>query len=112
MSGCVNCVWDMYQEELEEWAVAATKAKVALVAQSKAEEPAKRRGRRKKTAVEEGTMSMDDDGGGSETNWDSQLEDAGKSQEELMKGIPIGIREFMRTEKMLKKRHMDEAKAA
>jgi len=54
---------------------------------------------------------MDDDGGGSEANWAAQFADAGKSQEELMKDIPVGIREFMRTEKMLKKRHLEEAEA-
>ena len=55
--------------------------------------------------------SMDDDGGGSESNWDSGLELSGQ-QGDLFQGIPVGIREFMRTEKMLKKKHIQEREAA
>ncbi|KAK5006624.1 hypothetical protein LTR28_006270, partial [Elasticomyces elasticus] len=40
--------------------------------------------------------SMDDDGGGSETGWDQG------SSGDLFGNVPVGIREFMRTEKMLK----------
>jgi hypothetical protein len=43
---------------------------------------------------------MDDDGGGSETNWDTGFDDADKDK--LFDDIPVGIREFMRTEKKLK----------
>ena len=49
-----------------------------------------------------GAGSMDDDGGGSETNWTS-------GQEDLLRGIPVGIREFMRTEKRLKEKHARES---
>ena len=52
MSGCVNCVWDAYREEVEAWA-----------------------GRR---------------------------ESPGDEGEDLWEGVPVGIREFMRTEKRLK----------
>ena len=47
---------------------------------------------------------MDDDGGGSSTNWDlgppPSAQPAGET--DLFKDIPVGIREFMRTEKRLK----------
>ncbi|KAL9088033.1 MAG: hypothetical protein Q9165_006374 [Trypethelium subeluteriae] len=109
MSGCVNCVWDLYRDELEEWASASAKARERLHAQ-----------REKGKAI--GSMldqpgvpshmatSMDDDGGGSETNWDAGLAMSGKDGD-LFRDIPIGIREFMRTEKLLKQRHLQEGSA-
>jgi hypothetical protein len=57
-----------------------------------------------------GALSMDDDGGGSETNWSALEVDlgTGKSGADLFANVLVGIREFMRTEKMLKKRHARE----
>jgi hypothetical protein len=98
MSGCVNCVWDMYRDEMEEWAEASAQARAAMQAQ-------------RYKGVGSGQMvagsgvpshvavSMDDDGGGSESNWG--LEGAQDSSS-LFDDIPVGIREFMRTEKKLK----------
>jgi hypothetical protein len=43
-------------------------------------------------------VSMDDDGGGSEGNWSME----GGGDEDLFEDIPVGIREFMKTEKKLK----------
>jgi hypothetical protein len=48
-------------------------------------------------------MSMDDDGGGSESNWG--IESGAGEEEDLFKDIPVGIREFMKQEKRLKQRH-------
>ena len=48
-------------------------------------------------------VSMDDDGGGSDTNWTGS---AGEGS--LFDDIPVGIREFMKTEKKLKQRHKAE----
>lgn len=48
-------------------------------------------------------VSMDDDGGGSETNWAGDTGD-----DKLFDDIPVGIREFMKTEKKLKQRHKAE----
>jgi hypothetical protein len=92
MSGCVNCVWDIYRDDMEEWAAKSAEARAALQA---------RREKSKNVA-----MSMDDDGGGSETNWS-----AGGGEGDLFDDIPVGIREFMKTEKRLKQMHK-EAKAA
>lgn len=66
---------------------------------------------------------MDDDGGGSETNWRTE-EDGMKMMmkaktdspkiakdfwdEDLYANVPVGIREFMKHEKRLKKKHAEE----
>lgn len=93
MSGCVNCVWDQYRDELEEWAEKNAEARAKKAEASERDHAA---------------MSMDDDGGGSEANWD-----AGQApgEEDLFQGVPVGIREFMRTEKKLKLRHQKENSA-
>jgi Oxidoreductase-like protein, N-terminal len=107
MSGCVNCVWDRYGEEMEDWA-RARKAADANLRKEKGLE--KGRSRRKKSSTglmlgegEKGAqhtmVSMDDDGGGSETNWTTGLDS------DLFSGIPVGILEFMKQEKRLKEKH-------
>ncbi|KAF2799586.1 hypothetical protein K505DRAFT_370895 [Melanomma pulvis-pyrius CBS 109.77] len=106
MSGCVNCVWDLYRDDMEEWAAKSAEARAALQA---------RRERAQGTGTmvaEQGTpthvaVSMDDDGGGSETNWS-----AGPGQDDLFNDIPVGIREFMKTEKKLKLKHREERATA
>lgn len=106
MSGCVNCVWDRYRDELEEWASASALARERLQMQ-------REKARGTGLMLEQPGMpthvatSMDDDGGGSETNWDSGLAMSGKDGD-IFGNIPVGIREFMRTEKMLKQRHLQE----
>ncbi|KAF1365382.1 hypothetical protein EJ07DRAFT_94981, partial [Lizonia empirigonia] len=101
MSGCVNCVWDMYRDEMEEWAEQSAKARSAIQAR-------RQMGKGSGSMVaEQGSpshvaVSMDDDGG-SESNWTE-----GASEERLFDDIPVGIREFMRTEKKLKQRHKVE----
>jgi hypothetical protein len=99
MSGCVNCVWDMYRDEMEEWAEQNAKARAAIEAKRKEVQGSG------SMVAEQGSpshvaVSMDDDGGGSETNWSG-----GSGEEKLFDDIPVGIREFMRTEKKLKQRH-------
>jgi hypothetical protein len=99
MSGCVNCVWDMYRDEMEEWAEKSAQARAAMQAQ-------RQEGKGTGSMVAGEGMpghvatSMDDDGGGSETNWDGGLDNMDKDK--LFDDIPVGIREFMRTEKKLK----------
>lgn len=103
MSGCVNCVWDLYRDELEEWASKSAEARERVLAQRRQATPAG-------SAISPPGMphhvatSMDDDGGGSETNWESGLEMSG-SPGDLFQNIPVGIREFMKTEKLLRKKH-------
>lgn len=97
MSGCVNCVWDRFGEEVEEWAAARAKAERAA-----AREMGVEMGKGGGKGADEAATSMDDDGGGSETNWDDGLSG------ELFKGVPVGILEFMKQEKRLKERHARE----
>lgn len=93
MSGCVNCVWDMYRDEMEEWAEKSAQARAAMQARRKQDKEVEEKGSPSLIAV-----SMDDDGGGSETNWV-------ESKKDLFEDVPVGIREFMKTEKKLKQRH-------
>ncbi|EAT84412.2 hypothetical protein SNOG_08136 [Parastagonospora nodorum SN15] len=91
-----NCC--MSGDDMEEWAEKSAQARAAIQAQ-------------RNEGVGSGQMvagsgvpshvatSMDDDGGGSETNWDM---DAGNDTSSLFDDIPVGIREFMKTEKKLK----------
>jgi len=119
MSGCVNCVWDRYRDELEEWAAARKEADIALRKENGLVKGRKRRrsgegltgtglmlGEGEKGA-QHTMLSMDDDGGGSEANWGTGL-DTDFTSEELFKGVPVGIREFMKQEKRLKEKHARE----
>jgi hypothetical protein len=120
MSGCVNCVWDRYGEEVEQWAAARKEADQALRKEKGLEKGKKRRKQQSGGLSGTGLMlgegekgaqhtmvSMDDDGGGSESNWGTGLE-TDFTSEELFKGVPVGIREFMKQEKRLKEKHVRE----
>ncbi|KAH0842818.1 hypothetical protein AYO21_10930 [Fonsecaea monophora] len=101
MSGCVHCVWDDYRDDVEEWAARVREA------QSKA--PKQRRGAPKiemaRPEVSDASGSMDDDGGGSESLWTTPSASAeAKEDDVLFQGIPVGIREFMATEKRIRER--------
>ncbi|KAB8339020.1 hypothetical protein FH972_021959 [Carpinus fangiana] len=76
MSGCVNCVWDRYRDEMEEWAAASAEARQRGQAQREREAAERVRtrgadGRGGAAVTMPGNVasSVDDDGGGSETNW-------------------------------------------
>ncbi|KAI1809305.1 oxidoreductase-like protein [Poronia punctata] len=130
MSGCVNCVWDRYRDDMEDWVSATTRAEAALQAKrvqgsvdamgnSRAIEgqtlsPQQQKERPNRINV---SRSMDDDGGGSETNW--QPEELKRKtdhptiaknmwDDDLYKNVPVGIREFMKQEKKLKEKHARE----
>lgn len=105
MSGCVNCVWDRYRDELEDWAAASAEARRRVEVQRERE--ASERGGPSPGEPEMPThiaSSMDDDGGGSEGLWTGMEAGKDKGNENLFEGVPIGIREFMRNEKKLKER--------
>lgn len=93
MSGCVNCVWDLFREEMEEFTAKSREAQGRL---------------------REAAGSMEADGGGSglgvnvgDTKIAKDLWD-----DDVFGNLPVGIREFMKQEKRLKERHEREARGA
>ena len=88
MSGCVNCVWDAYREEVEEWAARRRKWEA-----------------KDKRAVLVGVgQEVENSFGG--------LDGAGVGGGELeagalFEGVPVGIREFMALEKRLRLRERE-----
>ncbi|KAK8068975.1 hypothetical protein PG994_005591 [Apiospora phragmitis] len=117
MSGCVNCVWDQYRDDMEAWASSNAIAEKRLqeqqeppgvlgsVSATKGTEGSDRAGAPQPSHSE--AMSMDDDGGGSSTLRQPEIS-KNMWDDDLYKDIPVGIREFMRTEKKLKERHHEE----
>ncbi|KAG9241575.1 putative UPF0651 protein, mitochondrial [Calycina marina] len=104
MSGCVNCVWDAYRDNIEEWAAATKLAESKLHAQQGQEVP-----KREKDGGWEG-KGGGNDGGGRERLWEGTGLDSSMKKEELLKGLPVGISEFMKIEKKLKeKKRREEA---
>lgn len=103
MSGCVHCVWDDFRDEIEEWAARVEQAK----AKAGAEKGTSDMRAAPRSEVDSASQSMDDDGGGSEANWPTSPTQG----DDLFAGIPVGIREFMKTEKRLRAKHQEEASA-
>lgn len=93
MSGCVNCVWDAYREEVEEWAAARRKRE--------GEEQRRQMGVEGRSGDEGAVGDLDEVGGF------KGLDGVGE-EGELFEGVPVGIREFMNTEKRLRERRLAE----
>ncbi|KAK4033915.1 oxidoreductase-like protein [Parachaetomium inaequale] len=133
MSGCVNCVWDRYRDEMEAWAEGNAEAERRLAAAGVGaavgvtEECMEGVGHDVDLGVHDadvdrGAVGVDDDGGGSVGNWEASSAPAGVNRdgggrvaaakafwdEELYKNVPVGIREFMKQEKRLKEKHLRE----
>jgi hypothetical protein len=95
MSGCVNCVWELYREDMEEWKAKKAEAEARLGASSSGSDSAKEAKGEKWTppsgvAVGDAKIAKD--------LWD----------DEVFQNVPVGIREFMKQEKRLKERHERE----
>ncbi|KAI1654925.1 oxidoreductase-like protein [Daldinia decipiens] len=124
MSGCVNCVWDRYRDEMEDWVSASAIAQKALQAQQSQQSQQGKPSKEVPSAAKvtggglsslTSATSMDDDGGGSEVNWQPDLKVADRPKitkdfwdDDLYKDVPVGIREFMKQEKRLKEKHIRE----
>jgi hypothetical protein len=102
MSGCVHCVWDDFRDEMEEWAARVDKAR----AKGGPEKGTMDMRTAPRAEVASASQSMDDDGGGNASNWSSPSQ-----EDDLFSSIPVGIREFMKTEKKLRQKHQAEASA-
>ena len=99
MSGCVHCVWDDFRDDVEQWAQRVREA------QAKGGAPTEERTSKAHMArpeVASASSSMDDDGGGSEALWTTPSPPA--DEDALFAEIPVGIREFMATEKRIRDR--------
>lgn len=113
MSGCVNCVWDVYRDDMEEWAMMRKKADRAAAAAAKKRKLVRVGVGKEEVSIHTLVSSMDDDGGGSETNWGGdgdlvEMDGADDANDALFSEIPVGIREFMKQEKRLKEKHLRE----
>lgn len=100
MSGCMHCVWDDYRDDIEDWASRLKEAQAKGADHGRTSTPKVDLHR---PEVATASASMDDDGGGSESLWDTPSSTADAAGE-LFAGIPVGIREFMATEKRLRER--------
>ena len=101
MSGCIHCVWDDYRDEVEGWALRLRQAQAKAAGVGMDGSPKARMAR---PEVADASVSMDDDGGGSEALWETASTGVVAPGEDLFQGIPVGIREFMATEKRLRDR--------
>lgn len=107
MSGCVDCVWDRYRDEMEVWAAATTRAEEAV---------------RTLGATPDhdasGARLDGDPGTATKTSASASSEEMAKTDrpkiakdfwdDDLYSNVPVGIREFMKHEKRLKKKHEEE----
>ncbi|WPH02836.1 Hypothetical protein R9X50_00570400 [Acrodontium crateriforme] len=113
MSGCVNCVWDLFRDDVEEWAAksAEAKKKMTKLQEQRSNSEATPMSLKEPKIPGHATKSMEDESGGSETRW-STISEGGSAvqgqEDELFAGIPVAIREFMKTEKKLKEKHRKE----
>jgi len=96
MSGCVNCVWDVYREEVEEWASRKKEREMKGLMRVTAGSEGERGGR-------VGAMG-EEIAGGNLDEMDQEFEGVDLTDEGLFEGVPVGIREFMATEKRLRER--------
>lgn len=94
-------MWDLFREEVEEWAARQTQAHRSGVARmSEKARTMRGRGRRDRGVKSEGVG----DSHGTDEGYDAvDLE-----QEGLFDKLPVGIREFMNTEKRLRERRQAE----
>lgn len=100
MSGCMHCVWDDYRDDIEDWATRLKEAQAKGANQGRTSTPKVDMPRPELATA---STSMDDDGGGSESLWDTPGQGTDAAGE-LFASIPVGIREFMATEKRLRDR--------
>lgn len=95
MSGCVNCVWELYREDMEEWTAKKTEADARLSSGASsvgADGESTQENLSRPSGVQVGNTKIAKD------LWDDTV----------FQNVPVGIREFMKQEKRLKERHERE----
>lgn len=94
MSGCVNCVWDLYRDEIEEWSAKKNEAQARM-------------------ATAAGTGAKEDMS--PEVKMGMQVGEAKITKDlwddDAFQNVPVGIREFMKVEKKLRDMHKQEGTA-
>lgn len=100
MSGCVNCVWDTYREEMEQWVQGQRnrEARLHKITKSNKSLP----------PSSENTLS-EEDGIGSLRVYAEPGKDV---DDEMFRSVPVGIREFMKQEKRLREKKEREKRQA
>ncbi|KAM0669321.1 hypothetical protein ACQRIT_004291 [Beauveria bassiana] len=122
MSGCVNCVWDLYREDMEEWTLASSEARkrlaesAAATAAATAAAAAAANASGAVGAAGAAGAGLGGGGGGSEKNRATgAVGDATIAKDmwtdDVFRNVPVGIREFMKQEKRLKEKHRREGTA-
>lgn len=101
-----SCVWDDYRDDVESWAARLREAQAKSHGKGKTKTPKVGFPRAEVNAA---SSSMDDDGGGSEALW--QAPSTEEDPDALFEDIPVGIREFMATEKRIRDRKKSKNKA-
>lgn len=94
MSGCVNCVWELYKDELEEWRHIRSRAKQALMQPERMSEVWPADFGPEPVARKEGKAGVEIE---EEDEWDD---------------VDVGIRVFVETEKRLHQKQKAAAAAA
>ena len=104
----MHCVWDDYRDDIEMWATRVTEAQAKVHARGNNASVGGRHETPKldmpRPEVAYASGSMDDDGGGSEGLWSTPSSGAARDGDDLFAEIPVGIREFMATEKKIRDR--------
>ncbi|KAI1118676.1 oxidoreductase-like protein [Nemania sp. NC0429] len=103
MSGCVDCVWDRYRDEMEVWAAATTRAEEAM---RTLESTLHVRDDKPKTQMNTSTSTSSEEIAKTKTDRPKIAKDFW--DDDLYSNVPVGIREFMKHEKRLKKKHEEE----
>ncbi|KFA67636.1 hypothetical protein S40285_04966 [Stachybotrys chlorohalonatus IBT 40285] len=92
MSGCVNCVWDRYREDFEEWQGKRAEAEQRMAEAERVSEAPLQGDDTSTATIKVGEPRIAKD------LWDDSA----------FKDVPVGIREFMKMEKNLRKKHGSE----
>lgn len=94
MSGCVNCVWDTFREEVEEWSARQRQRQKQVQEQEEGQAAGRGVDKASKiSSIDSGGVGDLDGMGGSNLDPDS-----------FFKDLPVGIKEFIALEKRLKDR--------
>ncbi|KAM3511742.1 hypothetical protein MY11210_004632 [Beauveria gryllotalpidicola] len=120
MSGCVNCVWELYREDMEEWTLASSEARKRLAESAAAATAAAAAAAAASAGAGLAGAGGGGEGGGvgggvPERRSTGAVGDATIAKDmwtdDVFRNVPVGIREFMKQEKRLKEKHRRQGTA-